>query len=95
MKFLIRKDQILSLIHISPFIVNDTGDISLYIKNGINGYIVKNDKDIANVLKEVLVSSDYERSEMREKALLTAKKYFYFKAYIREFEMFINRVMEG
>ncbi|WP_278567590.1 glycosyltransferase family 4 protein [Amedibacillus dolichus] len=79
----------------TPFIVNDTGDISLYIKNGINGYIVKNDKDIANVLKEVLVSSDYERSEMREKALLTAKKYFYFKAYIREFEMFINRVMEG
>lgn len=79
----------------TPFIVNNTGDISLYINNGINGFIVEDVQSIAAVYQEILEMSNEESDEMRSQAYKTAEKNFSYKPYIKLFDVFIQEVIGG
>lgn len=78
----------------TPFIVNDTSDISLYIKNGENGFIVNNEKDIAQVYLKILTMTNHEKEEMRSMARKTAITDFSYLTYVTQFENFIDDVLK-
>lgn len=65
----------------TPVITNDTGDISLYVKNGINGFIISEKNKISNILSKIikLKSSDY--ISLRENARKTAETCFDYRKY--------------
>ena len=78
----------------TPFIVNDTSDISLYIHNGENGFIVNDVKEIATVLDEILIMNTAQREAIRENARMTAMTSFYYEPYKEEFTSFIDCVIK-
>lgn len=78
----------------TPFIVNDTSDIAMYINNGENGFIVNDVNEIARTLDEVLKMNVAQREKMREKARMTAMTSFYYETYEKEFTLFLDRVTE-
>lgn len=77
-----------------PFIINNTGDISLYIRNEINGFIVNDTMEIAEVYRKILNASSAEKSKMRVHAWQTANQFFFYRTYLKEFNDFLNKVME-
>lgn len=79
----------------TPFIVNDTGDISLYIKDGKNGFIANDVSDIVRVFRQILSMSKEEKEEMRLQARRTAEKDFNYAAYSVRFERFLAAVERG
>ncbi|MBO5105937.1 MAG: glycosyltransferase family 4 protein [Clostridia bacterium] len=76
----------------TPVITNNTGDIGLYLKDGENGYLLKNmDYDsIRDVLYRAL---DYKKNSpnMRKNARITAENYFDFRIYENQ----INQLLSG
>lgn len=78
----------------TPFIVNDTSDIAMYINNGENGFIVNDVDEIAKTLDKVLKMNAEQRERMREKARMTAVTSFYYETYEKEFASFLDRVTE-
>lgn len=77
----------------TPFIINNTSDIQLYIKDKKNGFIIEKDiSKIADLFKYILNLNNEERVEIRKNARETAEKYFYYGEYIDEFQKFINNV---
>ena len=79
----------------TPFIINDTSDISLYIKSGKNGFIVKDRKDIAIVYEKLINMSMEEQQEMRFCARKTAETDFYYVSYIEAFKEFLEKIVDG
>lgn len=79
----------------TPFIVNDTSDISLYIKNGVNGFIVNDINDITNVYLKIINMPLEEYQQIRYSARKTAETNFYFDTYKTKFEEFFKSVMQG
>ncbi len=79
----------------TPFIVNDTGDISLYIKSGYNGFLVKDEskQGIIKILQEILSMSDAEKNTMRLNAKNTANEHFNSKTYENSINSFITSVV--
>lgn len=65
----------------TPVITNNTGDIGLYVKNGINGFVISEKNKISDVLSEIikLKASDY--MFLRENARNTAETYFDYRKY--------------
>ena len=76
----------------TPVITNDTGDISLYLKNGVNGFLLGNgtEAEILNVF-ETLISFDSEQYIcMRKNARNTAECNFSYSSYIEEMNSFLK-----
>lgn len=80
----------------TPIITNTTGDIELYLKDGINGFIVHEVTVdcIAGVLRRVQKLTQSEREMVRREARKTAEENFNYKAYIGNFGKFIQTVEE-
>ena len=67
----------------TPAICNDTGDISLVLKNGINGYLLKTKsvEEIKKVLEQILLLSMEDRKKMRICARKSAEEFFDYRNY--------------
>lgn len=76
----------------TPVITNDTGDISLYLKNGINGFLLGNgtEDEIEQVFKKIISFSDEEYEDMRKKARCTAENSFNYSLYVTAMNDFLK-----
>lgn len=75
----------------TPVLVNQTGDISCYIENGENGYLVENDREEIKKLFRELISMEKSRyTKMRKNARKTAECSFDYRVYEKEMDKFIN-----
>lgn len=81
----------------TPFVVNDTGDITEYIKNGFSGIVVQDASPhcIAAVLERIASSSQEERISMRAEARATAEQYFDWRAYTGAVSQLLDDVKEA
>lgn len=77
----------------TPFIINDTGDIPLYIKSNDNGFIVDNVKEIAETYNTICQMDSNKSKSMRKKARLTAETVFNYKSYKLEFNHFLDGII--
>lgn len=76
-----------------PVITNYTSDLSKYIKNDINGYIVRQftADEFRNTIREILSIQHQDFIEMSEQAFLTAKRFFNYDVHVNDLELFLNR----
>ena len=76
----------------TPCITNDTGDISLVLKDEKNGFIVKgNDSKAVKEVFERLVNFDSDSyRQMRMMARKDAESFFDYRNYIRDVEEFLE-----
>jgi len=83
-----------SMVAGTPVITNDTGDIGLYLKNGENGYLIKDTspESIKEVLEEIIQLSSEENLQMRSKARKTAEESFDFRVYKQLMKDFLEDV---
>lgn len=81
----------------TPVIANDTGDISLYLKDGINGFLLdRNTVDEVEMVFERLLSIDKnEYLKMRKCARETAENAFDYRSYMEEVKDFLNLTKTG
>lgn len=78
----------------TPFIVNDTSDISLYLKNEKNGFIVEDDSyKISELYKKILEMSEEKYIAMRKDARRTAEIYFNEKYYEENLKKFLENIL--
>lgn len=68
----------------TPAITNNTGDIELYLSDGQNGLLLKNNSvsEVENALKRVIMMSKSEKETMNLKARKTAEEHFDYLNYI-------------
>lgn len=68
----------------TPVITNDTGDISLYLKNGVNGFLLGNgtEDEIVKTFEEITSFSSEQYDDMRREARRTAEGSFDYSSYI-------------
>lgn len=68
----------------TPVISNDTGDIGLYLKDGVNGFIVEDSgtETVKNVLRRLLTQPKDAYTAMRIAARKTAEESFEYRRYI-------------
>lgn len=76
----------------TPCIINDTGDISLVLRDGKNGFMVDgNDTESVKRAFERIVNLDSDSyRQMRMMARRDAESFFDYRNYIRDVEGFIN-----
>lgn len=81
----------------TPAICNDTGDISLVVKNRINGYLLKTKSvdEIADVLRHILALSIEEREQMRREARKSAEEFFDYHNYQEEMKRVLENAVKG
>lgn len=81
----------------TPAICNDTGDISLVVKNRKNGYLLKTKSvdEIADVLRHILSLSIAEREEMRRQAHKSAEEFFDYRNYKGEIQKVLENAVRG
>ena len=68
----------------TPLITNNTGDISLYVDSGINGYLVDDGdmiESLTGILKRIVNQTYSERLCVRKSARSTAEQSFNYKNY--------------
>jgi glycosyltransferase involved in cell wall biosynthesis len=67
----------------TPVICNNTGDIGLYLKNKVNGFLLDDSspETIKNTFEEIINSIQAEREQMRKQARWTAENSFDFRRY--------------
>ncbi len=72
-----------SMMNGTPVITNDTGDISLYLRDGVNGFLLENNSidALRNTLERVLTLSGDEYKQMRVSARRTAENSFDYRRY--------------
>lgn len=77
----------------TPVITNDTGDIGLYLQDGENGYMLKDQstKAVKEVLYRILESTVEMRSQMRCAARKTAEKAFDYRSYLSEIKTLLRK----
>lgn len=70
----------------TPVITNDTGDIGLYLKDGINGFIVPGNSflELENTLNTVLGIGKEQYAEIRKNARKTSEESFDYRNYVGE-----------
>ena len=75
----------------TPVITNDTGDISLYLKDGVNGYICKdiNAESIKDVFDRILVDNS---KTLRKESRNTAESSFDYKNYLNDVKNLIEKI---
>ena len=80
----------------TPVICNDTGDISLVVKNRVNGFLLntKSTEEITDTLKYIINMSLEERIEMRKRARNSAEDFFDYRNYISEIQNVIENALE-
>ena len=78
-----------------PFIINDTGDISLYVHHGSNGYIVNSVQEIANVYTKIINQTNKEREKMQLEARRAAEEYFDYRKYVSLMRNFLRLFKKG
>lgn len=78
----------------TPVITNITGDIGLYLKESINGFVLDSTSpEVVQLKLELLCClSSNERTSMRIKARETAEKSFDYSRYINIFKTFFDEV---
>ena len=78
----------------TPVITNDTGDVSLYLKDGKNGFLLGNgtEEEIEQAFKKIISFSDEEYEDMRRGAKVTAESAFDYRVYISAFGEFISGI---
>lgn len=76
----------------TPCITNDTGDISLVLRDGKNGFLVdENDTEAVKRVFERIVNFDSESyRQMRMMARMDAQSFFDYRNYIRDVEGFLK-----
>lgn len=76
----------------TPVISNDTGDICLYLNDGINGFVTKgiDSFDVKETFDKILSLKDY--SQMRKEARSTAEKSFDYRNYSRVFNELVENI---
>lgn len=77
----------------TPVICNDTGDISLVVKDKENGFLLnsKSVDEICETLNYLLNMKKEDREKMRRKARLSAERFFDYRNYISD----IQKVFEN
>lgn len=77
-----------------PVITNNTSDISDYIKDGYNGYVISNNSvtKLHNLLIHISKLSLKELDQMKTRAKETAKEKFDYSNYIEKMAAFINKI---
>ena len=75
----------------TPVIANETGDIGLYIKNKVNGFLIKEnlDEKLIENLQYIIKMSKEDLENMRIKARKTAEKSFDFRNYKEKMQKFL------
>lgn len=68
----------------TPVITNDTGDIGLYLRSGVNGFLLENNTSdsVCRCFESLINTDDSDYSKMRENARETAEKNFDYRNYI-------------
>ncbi len=79
----------------TPVIANDTGDIGLYLKDGENGFIIKDgtEASVRRVLDRILAVDVIRRAEMRICARETAEKSFLYTEYIDSVKKLLDKTV--
>lgn len=80
----------------TPVIANDTGDITMYLKDGYNGFVLKDiqPNTIMELLQKIAQLPTAELSVMRENARRTAEGAFDYRLYQDELNHFLLEVIE-
>lgn len=80
----------------TPAICNDTGDISLVLKNRVNGYLLKGKShdEIYEVLIHILGLTISEREKMRCEARKSAEEFFHYENYQDEIKKVLYSAIE-
>lgn len=78
----------------TPVITNNTGDVELYLKNGVNGFILNDNSSDAllDVFKKIITLSKENYESMRINSRIIAEKNFYFGAYLNDIQEFITKI---
>lgn len=76
----------------TPAITNNTGDISLVINSGVNGFMLKEDNadEIYGVLKQIINTDAEHREIMRANARKTGEEFFDYRNYLNEIAQIIE-----
>lgn len=79
----------------TPVITNDTGDIGLYLKDGVNGYLLSSlsTQELVRVFKRILDLDTNALYQMRKNARKIAEDYFDYRVYRDEMSNFLNRIV--
>ena len=75
----------------TPVICNDTGDINLYLKDGINGFIC-DENSINKTFDKILDLSNEDYNKLRENARKMALESFDYKVYKEDIKQFIQKL---
>ena len=76
----------------TPIIANDTGDLSLYIKSGKNGFLLKSydDNEIKSVFEKIILLNEEEYRNLRSNARKTAEESFDYRKYVEEINLLFD-----
>lgn len=77
----------------TPVITNNTGDVSLYLENGSNGYLVGDNvtESLYHIFVQIINSSSEEYINLRKAARITAEKYFDYRSYSNQIASYISQ----
>lgn len=80
----------------TPSICTKVGGTDVYVKDGINGFLVVNNdiKTLIEVLNRILQMSEDQMMKMKKEALKTANEYFYDENYRDAFATFLNKMIK-
>lgn len=78
-----------------PVLCNDSSDLSMYLKNGFNSYIVTDytTDAILSALRVITKLSKDQLILLKENAWNTASEYFDYRKYRDEFQQFVNNLI--
>ena len=81
----------------TPVITNDTGDISLVIKDGINGYLINepSTQNIIEVLSKCLELTNDEFISMRVEARKSAEECLHFSRYSNQVKRMMEKLIDA
>lgn len=78
----------------TPVITNQTGDIDLYLKDGVNGILLKNgtSQEILKALEKISSYTEQEYKNMRRNSRDTAEKFFDLSGYVDKMKSFLEEI---
>ena len=81
----------------TPAICNNTGDVSLVIKDKVNGFLLKakSVEEITGTLRYILSLSEEQRSQMRLEARKSAASFFDYRNYCEEMQNVLTAAVKG
>lgn len=78
----------------TPVISNDTGDIGLYLKDKVNGFLLQDYSvdSICSVFEQILDLSKEQYINIRKNTRTTAERYFDYRSYVEEVDHLIHKI---